>query len=120
MKERKQFSSRTTSIEGGETRLISGDSPDLLNKLIFREGGFEKLDLVALLGEDIAAGLVDILKQQHLDILGGKGLQMLRIGQRNDPIRECRASMARRGRLKRCRWRRRKVEILLRVNVPGN
>lgn len=57
------------------------NSPDLFDELILGQRGLEELDLVALLGEDIAAGLVHILEQQDLDVLGGKGLEMFGIGE---------------------------------------
>nr|POE56575.1 hypothetical protein CFP56_33547 [Quercus suber] len=50
--------------------------PDLLDQLVLRERTLEGFDLVALLGEDVAAGLVDVLEQQDLDVLGVERLQL--------------------------------------------
>lgn len=64
---------------------IKQDVPNLLNQLVFRKRRLEEFHLVALLLQNIAASLVDILQKQDLDVLGGKGLQVLRIDQRNRP-----------------------------------
>jgi hypothetical protein len=60
-----------------------GDPPDLLNELIFGEGRLQEFDLVALLGEHITTGLVDIFEKQDLDIFRGEWLQVLRVDDRN-------------------------------------
>lgn len=41
--------------------------------------------MVALLLQNITASLVHILQKQNLDVLGGKGLQVLGIDQRDCP-----------------------------------
>lgn len=41
--------------------------------------------MVALLLQDVTASLVHILQKQDLDVLGGKGLQVLDIDQRDCP-----------------------------------
>lgn len=48
--------------------------PDLFNKLVLWKGGLQGFHLVALAGEDVSSGLVDIFQQQNLDVLGIKGL----------------------------------------------
>lgn len=37
-----------------------------------------EFDLVTLLAEDILGSLVDVLKEENLDVLGIEGLQLLR------------------------------------------
>lgn len=69
-----------TSICQGQRRSIAvKDSclPDFLNELILGKRSLQSFDLIALARENIPSGLVDILQQQDLDILGVEGLQDL-------------------------------------------
>ncbi|KAJ8107291.1 hypothetical protein OPT61_g8971 [Boeremia exigua] len=54
------------------------DVADLLDQLVLGQTALERLDLVALLLEDLNASHIDILQQQHLDLLCVEGLQALR------------------------------------------
>lgn len=66
------------------------DSPDSLNELVFRQRRLEGLDLVALLPEGVLTRLIDIFKQQDINVLGVKGLQLLgrnTLGQAAAPAR---------------------------------
>lgn len=50
---------------------------DLLNKLILWQRRLQRLNLVALATEDIPSGLVHILQEQNLDVLGLEWLELL-------------------------------------------
>lgn len=63
-----------------------GDPPNLLNELIFRQRGLEEFDLVTLLGQDLTAGLVDVLKEENLDVFCGEWLEVLRVDEGNDAV----------------------------------
>lgn len=53
-------------------------SPDLLNELVFGQGGLESLYLVPLLPQEVLASLVDILEEEDFDVMGVKWFQGLR------------------------------------------
>ena len=54
-----------------------GYSLDFLNKLVLWQRGLQRLDLVALPLQNVNTGLVDILQQQDLDILGIEWFELL-------------------------------------------
>jgi hypothetical protein len=51
---------------------------DLLNQLVLWQAGLDRLDLVALVFEDLHASIVYVLEQQDLDVLGVERLQLFR------------------------------------------
>jgi hypothetical protein len=55
---------------------------DLLDQLVLGERALESLDLVLLSLEDGLAGLVDVLEEQDLNVLGVEGLELLGLGLR--------------------------------------
>lgn len=65
-------------VRGRSIAFNDSYSPDFLNELILGKRSLQSFDLIALARENIPSGLVDILQQQDLDILGVEGLQNLR------------------------------------------
>lgn len=61
--------------------------PNLLNELIFGERRLEEFHLVTLRRQDITAGLVHILQQQNLDVLGREGFEVFRIRHGDYPLK---------------------------------
>ena len=60
------------------TRFQGNTTPYPLDQLVLRQGGFQKVDLIPLGGQNISTCLVDVFKKQYSDIFGGKRFQRLR------------------------------------------
>lgn len=54
------------------THVSGNTTPYPLDQLVFRQRGFQKVDLVTLGGEIVSACLIDVFQQQDFDIFGGE------------------------------------------------
>lgn len=71
--------------------------PNFINELILGQRRLQSFNLVALFSKDVFAGLVDVLEEQNLDVLGVERLQELGGG----PPGESRSAKAGGRRMKR-------------------